>query len=374
MLHDANEAERGVEQLFREAGWTVTARPRGRRFTPDLLITANGISYVVEIKSSPEGRTDRIIPKLAEAILQAEAYADDFPDVRPLAIIWTRSFNESLFRRLERFHSDFGRSVAIGMVTAGGDRQFIGKPLETLNDISHAEREARTVGVKVRGAFNLFSDLNQWMLKVLLAPDIPLGLLAAPRASYRTITELAAAANVSPMTASRFVASLRDEGFLEAGRALRLVRRAELFRRWKAQYASSTPEAPVRFLLSGGIESRLARLFGEHEACLGLFEAATRLKVGYVEGVPPYLYVRNLESALRWKQLVSDERSTQPALIMRQALAPESLFRGREQRDGLFVADVLQIWLDSASHPSRGQEQSRYLESTVLKGVIGESV
>ncbi|CAD6560920.1 hypothetical protein LMG28727_07274 [Paraburkholderia kirstenboschensis] len=212
------------------------------------------------------------------------------------------------------------------------------------------------------------------MLKVLLAPDIPVGLLTAPRASYRTITELAAAADVSPMTASRFVSSLRDEGFLEAGRTLRLVRKAELSRRWKAQYASSTPEVPVRFLLSGSIESRLGRLFGEHEACLGLFEAAAKLRVGHVQGVPPYLYVRNLENALRWKQLVPDESIAQPALIMRQALAPESLFRGREQRDGLFIADVIQIWLDSASHPSRGQEQSRYLESTVLKGVIGESV
>ncbi|WP_128596852.1 hypothetical protein [Paraburkholderia kirstenboschensis] len=151
MSHDAFEAER-VEQLFRESGWNVIARPRGPRFTPDLLITANGVSYVVEIKSSPEGRTDRIIPKLAEAILQAEAYADDFPGARPLAVIWTRSFNESLFHRLQRFHSDYGRRVAIGMVTAAGDRQFIGEPLEMLNDISREQRETRTVGVKVRGA------------------------------------------------------------------------------------------------------------------------------------------------------------------------------------------------------------------------------
>jgi hypothetical protein len=370
MSHDAQVEE--VGHIFRRAGWEITAHPRGALFTPDLLLSKSDISYVAEVKVSPEGRPDRLIALLAQAILQAEAYVADFPKARPLAIIWTRSVTASLIEKVEIFQASFARQAAIGIVTAQGDRHFVGDELGSLNNAQHIESENRTVSVKVRGASNLFSDLNQWMMKVLLAPQIPVGLLVAPRASYRTVTQLAAAADVSPMTASRFVTALREEGFLDAGRTLRLVRRGELSRRWKANYASSTPEAAVRFLLPGSLESRLGRLFGEHEACIGLFDAAARLNVGYVEGVPPYLYVRNLEHALRWKQLVPDERSSQPALILKQAPAPESLFRGREQRNGMFVSDVLQIWLDSASHPSRGHEQSHYLESTVLKGVIGE--
>jgi len=373
MAGNAMRVEGEIGSLFRDAGWAVTEQPQGARFKPDLLMTANNIAYVVEIKVSPEGRTDRVIALLSQAILQAEAYATDFPGSRPLALIWTRSFTTSLIAKIEHFYAKFGRRAAVGIISARGDRHFIGEALVSLNHVWNVERELRPVSVKVRGAFNLFSDLNQWMLKVLLAPQIPVGLLAAPRGTYRTVKELAAAADVSPMTASRFVTALREDGFLDVGRTLRLVRKGELSRRWKAQYASSIPEAPVRFLLPGNLEMRLGRLFGEHEACLGLFEAAAKLKVGLVEGVPPYLYVRNLKDALRWKQLVSDERSSQPALILRQAPAAESLFRGREQRNGLFVADVLQVWLDSTSHPSRGQEQSRYLEDTVLKGVIGES-
>ena len=43
----------------------------------------------------------------------------------------------------------------------------------------------------------LFSDLNQWMLKILLAPPlIPEGFLLAPRERYRNASQLAEAAGV----------------------------------------------------------------------------------------------------------------------------------------------------------------------------------
>ena len=53
------------------------------------------------------------------------------------------------------------------------------------------------------GPSHIFSDLNQWMLKVLLAPKIPERLLAAPRAEYRNVSELAGAANVSTVGRDR---------------------------------------------------------------------------------------------------------------------------------------------------------------------------
>ncbi|TCK31801.1 hypothetical protein B0G84_8860 [Paraburkholderia sp. BL8N3] len=369
MSHSRKIDELG--DLLSAKGWTVEKEPRTARFKPDLLVSDGKTDYVVELKTSPEGRPDRVIALLAQAILQAEAYAKDLPDSRPLALVWTRSATRSLIDKVDEFHSAFGKRAAIGILTDDGMRHFVDEKLTSLNHDPSDELDIRPGNVKVRGTSNLFSDLNQWLLKVLLAPEIPNGLLAAPRETYRTVSQLARAAAVSPMTASRFVNALRQEGFLDRGRTLRLVRRQELSRRWKAQYTSLTPEAPARFLLPGSLESRLGRLFGEHEASIGLFDAAARLNIGHVEGVPMYLYVRDFEAALRWKALVLDERSSQPALILKQAPAPESLFRGRERKNGMFVSDVLQIWLDAASHPSRGAEQSNYLESTVLKDVVG---
>ena len=76
---------------------------------------------------------------------------------------------------------------------------------------------------------NLFSDLNQWMLKVLLAPEIPEHLLSAPRGEYRNASELAAAARVSKMSAHRFVQQLQERGYLEASsRRLVLVSSAAM--------------------------------------------------------------------------------------------------------------------------------------------------
>ncbi|MEP7344209.1 MAG: RpiR family transcriptional regulator, partial [Gemmatimonadaceae bacterium] len=128
----------------------------------------------------------------------------------------------------------------------------------------------------------MFSDLNQWMLKVLLAPEIPNALLSAPRGRYSTASQLARAANVSMMSASRFVQQLRNDGHLhESAPYLQLVQRAELFRRWQAWVTvKSVKEMPMRFLLRGDPEVELARMLRTGKVCLALFAAADALGVG----------------------------------------------------------------------------------------------
>ena len=72
---------------------------------------------------------------------------------------------------------------------------------------------------------DLFSDLNQWMLKILLGQNLPESLLSVPRGEYRSGRQLAEAVGVSPMSASRFLRQLSSEGFLdESKESLRLVR------------------------------------------------------------------------------------------------------------------------------------------------------
>ena len=100
---------------------------------------------------------------------------------------------------------------------------------------------------------HLFSDLNQWMLKVLLAPKIAPDLLHAPRGEYRNASQLAAAANVSVMSAFRFVRQLRLEGFLdESSSSLSLVRLDDLLRRWQAESLRPARDIPMRWMLRGG--------------------------------------------------------------------------------------------------------------------------
>ena len=212
------------------------------------------------------------------------------------------------------------------------------------------------------------------MLKVLLAPEVPDALLSAPRGRYGNASQLARAANVSVMSAFRFVQQLQREGYLhESGVHFRLVRRDDLFRRWQASALRRINEAPMRFLLRGSDSGpALQRMLDSGRACLALFAAADALDLGFVQGVPPYVYVRRLSPASlsAWKNLVPVAPGEAPDLIVRQAPFPESVFRGMVRPHGMACWDVLQVWLDVFEHPARGQEQANLIHRRLLNRIV----
>jgi hypothetical protein len=324
----------------------------------------------VEVKAISEGRPDRVIPLLSQAILQARAYARG-DAARPLAVVHVREASPSLLEHVRDFSRDFAADVGVGIVSESGVRYFLGEGLEELN-VEPSIARKRQAWSPARRA-HLFSDLNQWMLKVLLAPEIPERLLAAPRAEYRNASQLAHAANVSLMSASRFAQQLREEGFLdESSPRLKLVRRPELFRRWRSAALRSPPEMSMRFLIRGSARAQLREIVSSRGACLGLFAAAEALSLGHVEGVPPYVYVPKLprSDGDAWKDVTLISPGESIDLILRQAPAPKSVFRGAVQLDGAAISDVLQIWLDVSAHPSRGEEQADLIRRKVLGPVI----
>src|SRR6185503_3734679 len=122
--------------------------------------------------------------------------------------------------------------------------------LESLNVEAPSKSRMDSHGPKEQA--HLFSDLNQWMIKVLLAPELPDELLGAPRGQYRNASQLAKAANVSVMSAFRFVEQLKRDGYLhESSPYLKLVRRDNLFRQWQAVALKRGNELSMRFLLRG---------------------------------------------------------------------------------------------------------------------------
>lgn len=340
----------------------------------DLLIRRGSLVYVAEIKSITEGRAGRVIPLLAQAILQAQAYARDMQqEVRPLAIVEVGEAGQALLDKVAAFAERHAPGTATGVIAADGVRHFTGEGLASLN-VAPARRGRRARPV-LQKASNLFSDLNQWMLKVLLAPEIPESLLTAPRGEYETASSLAHAASVSVMSASRFVHRLREDGFLDDGAtSLRLVRRGELFRRWRSAADGPSPQMRMCFLNPGAGQTQLYRAVSRNEACLGLFAAADALGIGHVAGAPADVYVRNLERPRLdlWPELVAARAGDAADLILRQAQTPEAVFRAAVPIHDVLVSDVLQVWLDAGAHPSRGQEQAEYLQQTVLADVLGD--
>lgn len=363
-----------IAALFSSDSWDVVHQPDRVTMPPDLVVSKGSLMYAVEIKTISEGRADRVIPLLAQAILQAQAHARDSRGVRPLAIVHVGNAERPLLDKVQAFSSRFAPDVAIGVIANDGTRHFIGPGLASLN-VAPARTRKQAIAVPHK-ASDLFSDLNQWMLKVLLAPEIPEHLLAAPRARYEHASQLAVAAGVSVMTASRFVNRMREEGFLDDVAApLQLVRRTELFRRWQSAALRSSPEMRMCFLNPGASQAQLYKAVSRHQACLGLFAAADALGVGHVSGVPPYVYVRKLPRSEQdlWRELIPARPGGPADLILRQAAMPQSILRGAVNVDGMMVTDVLQVWLDVVAHPSRGPEQADFLGRTVLRDVIGEA-
>jgi hypothetical protein len=386
-----NEAQFGriVANLFREDGWKVLEEPREKNVAPDFLVSGHGKKLVVELKRASEGRKDRVIPLLAQAALEAVHYSRVMSGHPvPVAIVGANRIPDSVAEEAKQFIRERAPEVAIGVLDLEGLRLFAGHGLESLSSARRPQSDLRPPKAR---APQLFSDLNQWMLKVLLAPRIPEAYLSAPRGRYQGASQLAQAAGVSVMSAFRFVEEFSKEGFLESGPGvLRLVRLRELLNRWVAASQRRVLEIPMRWVLHRGKKAlwSAARSYRSDEAmssanpvdqfssprprlCLGLFEAAEAFDIGFVHGVKPYLYLERLNAeVLKDLGLSGNAQEEVADLYVRIPGNRESVFRGVVRKDGVPVSDILQVWLDVSQHPSRGKEQADLIWRRILSSAL----
>jgi hypothetical protein len=383
----ADEFDRLVADAFRRVSWRVHSPRQGEGLQPDLIVEGGGRKYVVEIKRSSEGRSDRVIPSLSQAILEAQAFARQFPEtVVPIAVVAAEQLPPAVVDSVRRYADRVAPQMVVGLVDMAGLRAFWGHGMEILNarpsSNSKEDRARRLIARKPLP--QLFSDLNQWMLKILLAESIPEALLAAPRSRYRNPTELARAAGVSVMSAFRLVRQLENDGFVDLDEdLLTLARIPELLTRWSARRESAR-EVPVRWSVKRD-RSALAGLLKSYaaarpsvgnptaahrrhpRACIGLFAASEVLGFGFVHGVPPTIYMDRFDPALLeiWG-LSLEGAAHSPDVLIRIPANPEAVFRAAVVKDGVPCADILQVWLDVAEHPSRGRAQADEIARRVL--------
>jgi Holliday junction resolvase-like predicted endonuclease len=390
-------AEDLVAEVFRRGGWKVREKS-GVAGEADLIVAQAGTEYGVEIKRSSGGRKDRLIPLVSQAILQAQKIARSLTTYSvPVAVVVADYIPESVAQDVKQFARQHAPDVGVGVVDFDGLRSFEGHRLEYLNSKEPTTRKAILPGRRPPSP-QLFSDLNQWMLKVLLAPGIPRKYLSAPRGQYQGASQLARAADVSVMSAFRFIEQFSKAGFLEDKQgSLRVVQTEELMPRWLAANQRSVSEIGVRRIPHSKInapwdeirtyvaaEKAQSDKYGSSagqsntvhppRVCLALLAAAKALKLEFIDEAQPCLYLERIEPIILEKLGLSASNSdVDPDAYVRVPWNDKSVFRAVVLNNGVPTCDILQLWLDIAQHSSNGKEQADLIWRKILTPMFFQS-
>jgi hypothetical protein len=359
-------AQRAVGHLadaLESAGWRLV-RPKAAG--SDLQVSRGEQRFAIELKYAREPRRPILRALLADAILSGRARAGEREVV---AVVGAPAISSAMAASLEAYASEVAPGQPFGYVDERGLVRLHGPGLEDVR------REPAPAGPATRPQAqprDLFSDMNQWMLKVLVARPLAEKMISIPRQPVGSAARLARVAGASVPAAWRLLTALNEAGHLdERGH---LVRIGELFARWRAAALRPQRELGAIWILPG--RSPLERLRRElanmakgsaPSAGLGLFAACDALGVGHVRGAPVHLYVRRADPEMLEKLgLIVAEDGRAADLVLRVARWPESIFRAAARIDGVPVSDVIQCWLDVSSHPARGGEQAAFIWKRVL--------
>ena len=68
-----------LADLFRQHGWRVKKGPKFADKDVDLVVARDNHRYIIELKAASEGRPDRLVPLLSQAILQVAGLCPGIP-------------------------------------------------------------------------------------------------------------------------------------------------------------------------------------------------------------------------------------------------------------------------------------------------------
>jgi hypothetical protein len=358
--------EQHLSAALKAAGWSVRPGDAPVQF----WIAKGAKRYPVLFRLARDARRSVIQALLADAILRGRASVRG----KFLVIVGTPAISAAMARSLEQYAAEVAQDQPFGYVDERGLVRFHGLGLDAARGEPSGGAPSRAAHERPR---NPFSDLNQWLLKVLVGRQLAPEMISVPREPIRSAAELAARGRASTPAAWRLYSALRDGGHLDDAGNLSLVR--DLMARWRAAAQRPQRRVGAKWILPGRapverLHEALAGLRSEAggpPACLGLFAACDALGVGHVRGAQLHLYVRHFEPELLERLgLALVVEGQQPDLFLQVARWPESLFRASVGVKGVPVADVIQCWLDVSGEPARGAEQAAFIWRRVLGPAI----
>lgn len=327
--------------------------------------------------------------EFADGVLRARRMADD-KGAEPLVVLVGGFISDRLAEQVAAYAAEFAGGVAFALLDERGRVDvWNGQGVKVSEKRGESEvglgsfvcEPVGVYGDQVAPVASPFSDLGQWLIKVLLGSRVDPSMLGVPRirvpgprrrgARFQGVGAVAEAAEISAGSVSRLLGGLVDGGWLDGSFAPpKLIRIASLLEAWGAATRGPARSLRASFLLpvkspKDQLQDALAVWApavhdGERVALAGFAACGLHGQLA-VRGGPLQLYMEapSLSGlrALGLRVLEGGEPGKGDVVIWVPRF-PQAVFRGVQDQGGLPVCDILQCWLDLRDHPARGREQA----------------
>lgn len=359
-------ARRILGEVFDESEVQTPADDSGADFRVD----SNRTSLAVVVKATDQRDVEAMKGRLATGILEWQKRGDVYDD--PLLVfLFAPRIGHRAVSQLEEFVAEFAPEMAWGAFDDRGTLclRIPQLGIETTEFGENTDEKARQTTHNKRA----FTDLNRWLLKVLLLHDAPAGMGHEEekyRKAIKNPADLHRVAEVSQAKAYQFARTFRDIGLLEWDRKhFRIPEKRRLFERWREdEHQLGVEKHPVRSIINPDptLEDIFANVGSELNYAIGGFEACRLHDVLHTTRRTPEVHV--FEHFARASNELGVERCPKHEADLFLVSMPyrQSIQRGTLRRGQLQVVDILQAALDADRHPTRGREQADYIVNEVL--------
>lgn len=366
---DNAEIERQAAELLRRYLGETDLQSAAEEHGVDLAARLPEGSLAVGIKSTRRRSVEDMQGRLATAVLQMRRYAG--PYEHRIILLHAPRIGSRAVAKLETFMQEYAPDIGWG---AWDERGGVHLRLPQLDIVIDSEaRNSREQARDTTHNKRAFTDLNRWLLKVLMLRDAPNGMWHRAEPYRRAVAnpaELQRVSHVSQAKAYQFARTFRDLGFLRWDRSnFELVERRKLYELWHEEERQLRAERyPVRsiFRAGEGVDDIFASVGTEVQYAVGGFEACRLHGVLHTKRRTPEIHIfQNPNYVIQRLDLELCETHEADMYLVEMPYR-ESIQRGTLHVGDVRVVDILQAALDAGRHPQRGREQAEYIVQEVL--------
>lgn len=328
-----------------------------------------GKQLVVELKTTRHSSVEDIKGRLSTAVLELSR-RKPHPDGISLVLVYAPRIGRRAARQLTEFMEECAPNTAWGAFDKRGT--VVLKVPEVSTDVEVFDRREDSERRTTTHTKRAFTDLNRWILKILMLRDAPSGMWLSEdyRQEVANPAELQPIADVSQAKVYQFANTFRDLGYLKWDRdRFRILERARLFDAWYEEEQQLRVERhPVRsiFMPDAGIRDTFAGEGDNLQYAVGGFEACRILGVLHTPSPTPEVHIfQSVDFVLDRLDLERCPEHDADFFLI-DVPYEQSIRRGTIEIESLRVVDILQAALDSGRRARRGREQAEFIVDEIL--------